>query len=490
MVLALQIAVIANVASAQPLSPAARGVDRSIVSITVSFESYPGQLADDVSRGRLGDFLATDSNDPRDLRLIRNSGRHQFANGIVITERLILTPQHVIDGATKVFIRGPGGEGSYANIHAADSRSDLAVLELLAPIPGIQPARFAKPKRISLGDQHLVAASFGPIDRRIETGRIAAVDRKLDVPDVILFGGLTAPQPFVCYGTLVQSTAPGAKGLSGSGVFSPDGDLIGMTTALAAVAGSELTAGYVMPFDELYRPIVDVLKQGKEVEYGFLGITWGGGGFGFGRGGFRQPFGPRGMRQLAPDDPNGIVIGGVTPGMPAADAGLEPGDQLAAINGRPIMSQSELQFRVAAALAGRPTELTVRRGGQLLPPVTVRLAKAKNEMPFLASRQYPPVFGLSVDHWSIVMQDIMRNDREARSMIVPHGVVIASIEPDSPASRRFTEPNRRYIITAVDQKPVDSPDEFHDAVAGKRSVRLNVARVGDVSGRNFEVILP
>jgi S1-C subfamily serine protease len=176
--------------------------------------------------------------------------------------------------------------------------------------------------------------------------------------------------------------------------------------------------------------------------------------------------------------------------MPAERAGLESGDTIAAVNGVSVTSQAELQFRIAAALADRKTELTIRRNDRLLPPVTISLVKSRNPLPFLATKQPEPVFGLRVDHWSTLMQDLMQNDRDATSRIVPQGVVIASIEDDSPASRRFRELNRRYVITAVDGRPVRHPAEFERATAGAKSVRLSVARVGDATGRTFEVVLP
>jgi S1-C subfamily serine protease len=89
-----------------------------------------------------------------------------------------------------------------------------------------------------------------------------------------------------------------------------------------------------------------------------------------------------------------------------------------------------------------------------------------------------------------MMQDIMKNDREARTMIVPRGVVISAIDPGSPAESRLTELNRRYVITAVNDRPTPHPDDFEEATTNARKVRLRIARVGDISGRTFEVTLP
>ena len=52
-----------------------------------------------------------------------------------------------------------------------------------------------------------------------------------------------------------------------------DGELVGLTTALAAIAGGEAAGGYAIPIDANTRKMIDVLKRGEEIEYGFLGVT-------------------------------------------------------------------------------------------------------------------------------------------------------------------------------------------------------------------------
>ena len=117
----------------------------SVACVVVSrSEHYPPITSD--TPGRLGSFdpqafLKTDSSPERiklaralDLANSRSIPDHGFAGGIVIDSAgLILTPYHVVAGATKIHVFLPGGVGSYADIHAADARSDLAVLKLLKP---------------------------------------------------------------------------------------------------------------------------------------------------------------------------------------------------------------------------------------------------------------------------------------------------------------------------------------------------------------------
>ena len=72
---------------------------------------------------------------------------------------------------------------------------------------------------------------------------------------------------------LIQTDAKLNLGTSGGALLNLKGEMIGLTTSLAATAGYEQAAGYAVPVDETFRRIVETLKEGREVEYGFLGVV-------------------------------------------------------------------------------------------------------------------------------------------------------------------------------------------------------------------------
>src|SRR5205807_1202862 len=74
-------------------------------------------------------------------------------------------------------------------------------------------------------------------------------------------------------GTLVQVDSRLDLGTSGGALLNLKGELIGMTTSLAAILGYEKSAGFAIPFDDAMKRIIESLKQGKEVDYGFLGVV-------------------------------------------------------------------------------------------------------------------------------------------------------------------------------------------------------------------------
>src|SRR5262249_53159494 len=105
--------------------------------------------------GKLGPFdartalLAVPETDEPRKRLVKgldlanpDNPPESFGSGVVLDDTgLILTAAHVVQNATKVYVRLPGNRGSYADIHALDPRSDLAVLKLLNPPANLQPLK-------------------------------------------------------------------------------------------------------------------------------------------------------------------------------------------------------------------------------------------------------------------------------------------------------------------------------------------------------------
>ena len=101
-------------------------------------------------------------------------------------------------------------------------------------------------------------------------GILSNVARRLEPPPEDLMQ--RRPRPSRIYPTLLQLDAKLNLGMSGGAVINLKGELVGLTTAAANAAGFDAQAGYAIPMDALGRRLVETLRQGKEVEYGFLGI--------------------------------------------------------------------------------------------------------------------------------------------------------------------------------------------------------------------------
>lgn len=452
----------------------------SVVAVVVAHAKYPARF-DEKGPGKLGQYepnlppsgfrqaLTAVPVDPLDLSDPANAADHTFGAGIVLDARarLVLVPYHLVDGATKVFVRGSAGKGSYADIRAADARSDLAVLELIDPVPGLVSAK--------LGTVHLVDAPGGAKVNLKRGSFVVAVGHPLaaglgdgspsgswGVLSNVRRRSAVAPggsrdderrRPLHAYGNLLQTDARVALGASGSAVLNLDGEVIGLASAIAAVSGSEANGGYALPMDVNYRRIIATLAAGKEVEYGFLGVLPGSA------------------------TASGVGVTTVTNGCPAAEAGVRSGDFIRSVDGHPLTTIDDLHLYVGAALAGSKATLVLQRGREMV-TVTVTLAKNHNTMPFVASVRPPSVAGLQVDYASVRYAQAANRGNGAAVYAVP-GVAVRELDAGSAAEKKFADAGdiSRWLITRVDGRAVSTPAEFHTAAAGKARVKLTLSDI-------------
>ncbi len=422
-----------------------------------------------------------------DLSNPKNIPDHGYACGIVIDPSgLILTPYHVVEGATKVYVHLPGRVGSYADIYAADSRHDLAVLKLLTPPQGLTAIKFADVRLEKRLDQQPTVVSGKLV---ILMANSAVLGTALDNPSAAL-GSVTGirtpsadtqkePPPshsYYLFGPLIEHDAKLNAGVDGAALLNLDGELIGLTTTAANVSGGERGPAYAFPADDNFRRVVAVLRRGEEVEHGYLGV----------RGPATGP------------DKFGVLFSGVSARGPAAMAGLvesQPGstvDLVTHVNGAPTNTYGDLLLRIGSALAGEKVKLTVSRGGRVR-EVEVTLAKFKNDQPFIASVRPDPVFGLRVDYNSILAQQKELGDVRLQANGVPAGVCVREVAANSQATiafKKLGDDPTRWLITHVNGVAVGTPAEFYKAAKGQQSIKLTVKDPTELNGRDREVTIP
>ncbi len=462
------------------LKAASTSAGPAIACLVVSRSNrYPKQAAGN-GPGKLGAFdrnaylhahpnekrlaLSLDLSDPVAI------AEHGYACGVVIDAAgLILTPYHVVEGATKVFVFLPGQVGSYADILAADTRSDLAVLKLITPLPKLTSITLADvqlPERARRGTVFegklavLVASSYlpgFPIGKPAATlGSITSIYQPANGP------GAGASDSYYRHGPLLGHDAKLNTGIDGAALLNLDGEMIGLTTSGPNVTGDR-GPHFAFPCDEYFRNVVGVLRRGEEVEYGYLGVQ-----------------GPNA-------GPGGIGFDVVMPGGPAARAGLESGDFLTHVNGHPTNTYEQLLLRIGAALAGSKVRLTVLRDGRRR-EIDVVLGKFAHKQPCIASVRPAAVFGLRVDYDSVLSQ-AQRGPRGFGS-IVPPGVSVREVAPGSAAARALGERPERWIITRVNGKAITTPAEFYKAAQGQKSIKLMLQDPTDRNRTDREVTLP
>lgn len=363
-----------------------------------------------------------------------------YGSGVVIGDKgQILTNYHLVEGAGRLIVRASGVEPFDAEIIAADPRSDLAVIAPILPQlddrgqPRLRPLAIGDASilrqgsfLVALGNPFNVArdgqasASFGILANRA---------RSLIIPPSPDMLPASTTQQLQHLATLFQLDSKLNLGMSGGAVVNLKGELVAITTASANAAGYDPRAGYAVPMDALGRRIAETLKEGKEVEYGFLGIRLTGG---------------------------TNLVTEVQPGTPAGEGGLVVNDQIIEVNGLPVKDFDSLILAVNAAPVGEPVQLRVLREDRELEN-TVTLSKFPIEDgEIIATNRPAPWRGLRVDYSSVVAPGQL--EAMARG-----GVGVIEVLPGHPAETANIRVGS--IISAVESQRVRNPREFQEAVA-------------------------
>ncbi|HUQ70580.1 MAG TPA: PDZ domain-containing protein, partial [Planctomycetaceae bacterium] len=275
-------------------------------------------------------------------------------------------------------------------------------------------------------------------------------------------------------GTVLQIDSRLQLGGSGGPVVNLQGQLVGISSALAAIEGYEKSAGFAIPVAPPMRRVIQTLLLGQEVEYGLMGVN-------------PVTVGPAKMRQLNLYDrqPSAVEIRSMPDHSPAYQdgKGIFVNDILLKINDQTLYASGDL-MRVVGELPPE-TEVKVELyrpardrpdRGQVL-TVRPKLGKwpVRDEGGVIASRpKYPPWRGLRVDYPSGRKSFV---ELEPRFLA---GVIVVDVAAGSRAAQAQLE--RGNVITHVQGTRVRNPEDFQQAVQklpGDVVLQLHVDRPGD-----------
>jgi serine protease Do len=396
-----------------------------------------------------------------------------FATGVVLDRRgLVLTNHHVLtlQEPSDFFVTTPARKVFRAKIKAADPFSDLAVLEVVGTVgdTDFTPIKLGDASTlrkgqivIALGNPYAIARDG---QASASWGIVSNLQRKAAAtPDYDLVQGkFERKDTLHNFGTLIQTDAKLNLGTSGGALVNLKGEMVGLTTSLAAVAGYEQPAGYAIPVDDTFRRVVEQLKRGRELAYGFLGV-----------GTLRTSEVPGGVP--------GVRVGMVVMGTPADRAGIRQNDVITRVEDEPIFDVDGLMLQIGKLPAAATAKIVVNRGGRILQR-DVTLAKRAVHGTKVVTEIEPAWRGLRVDY-PTALEDFM--DRVQATGERFDGCVIASdVERDSPAWKAGLR--RGALITHVGATAVETPEEFHRQIAKERqSVTLRL--LGDGRGASTAV---
>jgi putative serine protease PepD len=258
-------------------------------------------------------------------------GRAGGSGVVMSADGYIITNAHVVEVASgdRVSVRFSDGEVAQATIVGADARSDVAVIHVNG-VSGLSPARFGESSDVLVGDTVLALGSPLGFDGSVTQGIISALDRTLE-PE-------RPGQPPLS--GLLQTDAAINRGNSGGALVNLAGEVIGINTAIAVQNRDDgfLGVGFAVPSDRA-TSVAERLIAGEEVRHAFLGV------------------------RVASAQDGGALVGEVSPGSPAAEAGLREGDIVVRLGDRRITDANDLVSAVQAAEVGQTLEIEFQRDG-------------------------------------------------------------------------------------------------------------------------------
>jgi 2-alkenal reductase len=253
----------------------------------------------------------------------------------------IITNNHVIASADRVFVRFDSGDTVTASVVGRAPDYDIAILKASVSAASLRPIPVGSSTDLRIGQAVFAIGNPFGLSRTLTTGIVSALGRTLpgqggrDIEDVI------------------QTDAAINPGNSGGPLLDSAGRLIGVNTAILSETGSYAGIGFAVPVDTVNRIVPQIITRGKPMRPG-IGVSVAG----------EEIAGRMGVK--------GVILIEVVAGGPAARAGLTGvdrrtqrlGDVIVAVEGQPINTAGELSKRLEKIGIGNTATLTVERDGQ------------------------------------------------------------------------------------------------------------------------------
>jgi S1-C subfamily serine protease len=266
-----------------------------------------------------------------------------FANG-----GYVLTNAHVVDRAQSIGVTLSTSELLRARFVGRDLINDLAVLRVRRA--GLTTAKVGRSADLRVGDAAIVVGSPFGFPSSVTTGIVSALHRVVRVP-----GGERAGEGRELVDA-IQTDAANNPGNSGGALANADGEVVGISTAIATSGDAEANAGvgFAIPIDEALE-VAQALVNRKPVRVPYLGVE------------ADPDLTPADVDRYRLANRAGALVSRVAPRGPAADAGLRRGDLVVRFGNQPVGARDQLTVAIRRSEIGVPVPVTVlRRGRQLV----------------------------------------------------------------------------------------------------------------------------
>src|SRR5664280_2850704 len=376
---------------------------------------------------------------------------NSLGSGFIIdASGLVVTNNHVIADADEINVILNDGTTLKAEIVGRDTKTDLALLRV-KPVKPLKAVKFGDSDKLRLGEWVIAIGNPFSLGGTVTAGIVSARNRDIQ----------SGP-----YDNYIQTDAAINRGNSGGPLFSLNGEVIGVNTAIISPSGGSIGIGFAVP-SKTALAVIDQLRQFKEVRRGWLGVRI-------------QQVTDEIADSLSIKPARGALIAGIDDKGPAKPAGIEPGDVVVKFDGKDIKEMRDLPKIVAETPVGKDVEVTIIRKGNEEKKI-VKLGRLEDEKKQAAltpkkngaeeKTVVKKALGLDLAN----LTDELRKKHNIKDKV--KGVLITGVDANSAAAEKRLSPG--MVIAEVQQQPVGIAVELKRSIEklkkdGKKAVVLLV----------------
>ena len=389
----------------------------------------------------------------------RNPGGRQreaqsLGSGFIISpDGYIMTNNHVVADADEIIVRLSDRSELEAKLIGADPRSDVALLKVEGK--DLPVVRLGKADDLKVGEWVLAIGSPFGFDHSVTAGIVSAKGRNL---------------PSDSYVPFIQTDVAINPGNSGGPLFNLQGEVVGINSQIFTRSGGFMGLSFAIPM-EVAMQVADQLKADGKVTRGWLGVVI-------------QEVNKDLAESFGLDKPAGALVAQVLEDGPADKGGLQVGDVILSLNGKPIIMSADLPHLVGGLKPGEKAELDIVRDGSRK-KLNVTVGTLPEEGQELASSGSAQGGERSNNRLGVTVVELTAEQK--KGLDLKGGVVVREVL-NGPAAMIGLRPGD--VITHLNNQAIDSTSTFAKVaqeLPKNRSVSMRVLRQGRASFITFKL---
>jgi serine protease Do len=362
--------------------------------------------------------------EPRQPRQYRQQG--QGSGFIVSQDGYILTNHHVVGEADRITVTLADNREFEAKLIGADPKSDVAVIQIKGDHFPALP--MGDSNRLAVGEWVIAIGNPFGLTHTMTVGVVSAKGRsRVGIAD---------------YEDFIQTDAAINPGNSGGPLINLAGEVVGINTAIFSRSGGYMGIGFAIPIEMATQIQKQLIATGK-VTRGYLGVSI-------------QDLTEALARSFGMDQPQGVLVASVSPGAPAAKAGMQSGDVIVAFDGQTVSDSAQLRNLVARTPVGREVVVRVIRD-QKARELTVEIGALPDQVMTQADAS-----GM-LDQLGFTVQELTEELAYELGYEGQEGVVVTAVEPGSEAAQAGLR--RGTLIREVNRQEIRNTEDFRRALS-------------------------